>query len=349
MEATAPSAATAGRQRTLAFAALAVIALMLIALAKLSLLIWVAGGLALGLAFRFFWRRPDRLWILFPIAGFAMLLALAGGCAWLFLNVTPYSDAPDPPALESVSYTGTATYTRDKRAWQIEDVIAIGPDSLRRIAAARSADGQRDGGAHPRRTLRELSAVLAEDGWKPRPRKDGKTRFAMVRSVPATVERWPLQSTDAIALPTMALGQPYLAIELVTDEASTVTLIAPRYTIKDTYPAAESRENLLDAGDQEAIVLPARVEEVRAQVISTALRSELGTAIADVSYSKVLKWAILGLCALFSGWIKKNILEPLVDLLLRRLRVPRVAPATAGDAPQSPLASRGTRKRRRHR
>jgi hypothetical protein len=195
------------------------------------------------------------------------------------------------------------------------------------LAKTRTVPGRTGPSEEEMRTL--LQKGLEGAGWIQSGSRDSDPVFIRDYVLPLESRWWPVRTTNELQIPT---PQFEYCNKLVANDDSKLTVVAPLHLLGATFPAASSREDMLDGREQ--LVLPTTTRIVRLEVVTPLARNQVAASLVSFSFGSVAKWLALLIAAIFKDEIK-DALTPMVRRILQLLHLRKKTEAginaTSGD------------------
>ena len=205
----------------------------------------------------------------------------------------------------TVTYSATIEYQPKLAVWSIHEQIDV-PKS------------------HDIETVlgHKVSEAAVSCGWQYAGSVNSVPRFHHVREQRCWTRWFPWKTVNVIPFPASTCE----GISFLPDTAtSSLTVVAPKLVVGETYPPARTRSDYL-SDDAEKITIPLDYESqyeeslVRLNVISPLLRTPVTNFLTKTGAWEVANVLIFATFAAFADGIKRKVLVPIVDRSLRVFR-----------------------------
>ena len=233
-------------------------------------------------------RRTPRLIVLIFVTSGLLLM-------WFFSPIALL------PREVSCDYFGTVRFDAKNRVWVLRGELVAYPETDEKIL-------------HP------------ATGWEAGGGVDRNPSFENERHISAMTVWYQAKTINKISFPELFTRfdttQGYFFPRL-TDK-SKIELIAPKYSIGQSYPAFEQRADMLDGNEQVRIPVQFTfdtVPELRIELVNPILRNFVGAAILTGVAWSPFKWLVLAFFGVIGDQIKKRYLARAARNLFRRFRV----------------------------
>jgi hypothetical protein len=212
----------------------------------------------------------------------------------------------------SATYEATGRYASADETWELEEQIIIARSSVRDVEA---------GAKDRKRLLGLFRKEFDSGGWDLRA-ADEQLVFRRSARQTTDLDWWPLSSVHVISI------EVPLERTLEFDEASGITLIAPRHMVAETFPPGSDPVDRLQNSEEQTVVGLANLEddnEVRLKVLSPLARNPLGVRLVEVA-SNGIAWAIvLALLGVVTAMIRKEVEATVASAVGKLTKRPRQA------------------------
>ena len=267
---------------------------------------FVLAGIVVGLAalwliaavrHRRWWRLAIALLMIVPVSLFAL--------SWFF-------GPKAPSARTSVPISATVKYRADKQAFEITDTLVLTDEGSTAICVSdqRMSDQNQPpsvdaGGVDCASAAARddyARTVVEKAGWTYKDDYNRQPVFTRVREVAVEVPRWwPLSVTRSVDAPRVEL---LYSSFLVPDANSTLTIIGPKYFVRQTAPRGSSTE-LLDGSEETKVPISYDVtggwdsRVVRLELVSWVARNPVVAPLVDFSWWAPVKSIVLLVAGVF--------------------------------------------------